>query len=84
MAEQDCMSRLGGWEGYRVRKWRHEPRGERRWLVIELEPLRQAQHCCVGCAQVVAAVHDRTMRCVRDLPVFGDPVELHVPRLRLA
>ncbi|MBO1853096.1 ISL3 family transposase [Pseudomonas aeruginosa] len=78
------MSRLGGWEGYRVRKWRHEPRGKQRWLVIELEPARGAQRYCVGCGQAVVAIHDQTMRRIRELPVFDDPVELHVPRLRLA
>ena len=30
------------------------------------------------------AIHDRTVRRIRDLPVFDDPVELQVPRLRLA
>ena len=78
------MSRLGGWEGYRVRKWRHESRGSERWLVIELEPTPGAQRRCMGCDQAVDAIHDRTMRRIRDLPVFGEPVELHVPRLRLA
>ena len=31
-----------------------------------------------------AAIHDRTLRRIRDLPVFGEAVELHVRRLRLA
>lgn len=84
MAEKDCMSRLGGWEGYLVRKWRHESRGPERWLVIELEPTPDVQRHCMGCGQAVSAIHDRTMRRIRDLPVFKDPVELHVPRLRLA
>lgn len=78
------MSRLGGWEGYRVRKWRHEVRGSQRWLMIELEPEPGAPRHCSGCGQAVAALHDRTMRRIRELPVFGDEVELHVPRLRLA
>lgn len=84
MAEQDCMSRLGGWTGYRVGKWRHELRREQRWLVIELEPTPGAQRQCAGCGQAVASIHDWTMRRIRELPVFGAPVELHVPRLRLA
>src|SRR5690606_27606699 len=32
----------------------------------------------------VAAIHDRTIRRIRDLPVFEDRVELQVERLRLA
>lgn len=32
----------------------------------------------------MASVHDRTTRRIRDLPVFEDPVELQVERLRLA
>ena len=84
MAEQDCMSRLGGWTGYRVGKWRYELRRQQRWLVIELEPTPGAQRQCTGCGQAVVAIHDWTMRRIRELPVFGAPVELHVPRLRLA
>lgn len=78
------MSRLGSWEGYRVRKWRHESRGQQRWLVIELEPAPGAQRHCMGCGQAVTAIHDRMMRRIRELPIFDDQVELHVPRLRLA
>ncbi|QNH25978.1 transposase family protein [Xanthomonas theicola] len=29
------------------------------------------------------AIRDRTIRHIRDLPVFEDPAALHVPRLRL-
>ena len=83
MAEVDCMSRLGGWEGYRVRKWWRQSRGQQRWLMVELEPVPGTRRC-TGCGQAVSAIHDRTMRRIRELPVFGDPVELHVPRLRLA
>ena len=38
MADGDCIAQLGGWVGYRVEDWRHEWRGERRWLVLELTP----------------------------------------------
>jgi transposase len=78
------MSQLGGWVGYRVSGWRHEQRGTRRWLVIELAPETGRTRLCSGCGEDVAAIHDRTCRRIRDLPVFEDPVELHVPRLRLA
>ena len=78
------MARLGGWTGYGVSSWRHEQRGEQRWLVITLEPLDGARRQCSGCGQAVSSAHDRTLRRIRDLPLFDDRVELHVPRLRLA
>ncbi|NZA27569.1 ISL3 family transposase [Luteimonas sp. SJ-92] len=84
MADGDCIAQLGGWVGYGVSGWRHERRGDRRWLVVELEPRTEAARHCSGCGQAVAALHDRSERRIRDLPVFEDPVELVVPRLRLA
>lgn len=84
MADGDCISQLGGWAGYRVSGWRHEQRGTHRWLVIELDPETGRTRFCSGCGERVAAIHDRTCRRIRDLPVFEDPVELRVPRLRLA
>lgn len=53
-------------------------------MVIELDPERRRARLCSGCGEGVAAIHDRTLRRIRDLPVFEDPVELRVPRLRLA
>ena len=84
MADGDCIAQLGGWVGYRVEDWRHEWRGERRWLVLELTSEPDQVRCCSGCGEAVTAIHDRTTRRIRDLPVFEDPVELEVERLRLA
>lgn len=78
------MAQLGGWAGYRVADWRHERRGERRWLVLALIPAPGHVHRCSGCGSAVEAIHDRTVRRIRDLPVLEDPVELEVERLRLA
>ena len=78
------MSQLGGWEGYEVSGWRHEERAGRRWLLIELEPRADGERICSGCGEAVAAIHDRSVRRIRDLPVFEDPVDLSVVRLRLA
>ena len=78
------MSQLGGWAGYGVQAWRRELRGAQRWLVIDLVPAPDAMRCCDGCGQAVSAIHDQTVRRIRDLPVFQDRVELRVPRLRLA
>ena len=83
MADGDCMSRLGGWDGYVVRSWRHEQRGEQRWVVIDLEPEALGERVCSGCQGATSSIHDRSVRRVRDLPAFGDPVELQVPRLRV-
>lgn len=84
MADGDCIAQLGGWAGYRVEDWRHEQRGGRRWLVLELTPAPQQTRRCSGCGKAVETIHDRTIRRIRDLPVFEDPVELEVERLRLA
>lgn len=84
MAEGDCMAQLGGWVGYGVSSWRHEQRGKDRWLVLDLVPRDDAVRNCSGCGEPVRAVHDRSTRRIRDLPVFDDAVELRVPRLRLA
>lgn len=78
------MAQLGGWVGYEVSRWRHEQRGQQRWLVVELIPLDGVVRCCSGCGAPVATIHDRSVRRIRDLPVFNDAVELWVPRLRLA
>ncbi|HET7414661.1 MAG TPA: ISL3 family transposase [Arthrobacter sp.] len=84
MADGDCMAQLGGWVGYGVSGWCHEQRGGRRWLIVELQPQEEAVRVCSGCGDRAAAIHDRSLRRIRDLPLFEDPVELRIPRLRLA
>ena len=84
MAEGDCMAQLGGWVGYGVSNWRHEQRAGRRWLILELVPQADVVRRCSGCGEPASAIHDRSVRRIRDLPVFEDAVELRVPRLRLA
>lgn len=84
MAAAQCIERLGGWEGYRLVDSRDEERGGKRWCVLELAPRRRWRRRCSGCDWVGTAVHDQEVRHVRDLPVFDTPVELVVPRLRLA
>ena len=69
--------------GYGVEDWRYEWREGRRWLVLELAPAPGHERRYSGCGQAVAAIHDRTTRRIRDLPVFEDPVELEVEPLRL-
>ena len=84
MAKVDCIAQLGGWVGYRVDDWRQEQRGGRSWAVLELTPEEGVKRRCSGCDQPVTAIHDVTLRRIRDLPLFEHAVELVVPRLRLA
>jgi transposase len=84
VAELDCMSQLGGWVGYRIESWAETQRAGRTLLVFELRPDQGAKRICSGCGQLVGAVHDRTLRRIRDLPIFDYAVELVVPRFRLA
>jgi transposase len=61
-----------------------EQRAEGRWSVIRLRPIADRARRCSGCGTLSKAIHDSVERRVRDLPIFGVPVELIVPRLRLA
>ena len=84
MALHESMSRLGGWEGYEVVEDWDEVRGQQRWCVIRLRPIRGRQRCCSGCGQSTRLIHDVQQRRVRDLPVFEYSIELIVPRVRVA
>lgn len=84
MADMECIARLGCWAGYEyVESW-EEQRGPQRWCVIRLRPMAAWQRICSGCGALSNAVHDAVERRVRDLPIFELPVELVLPRLRLA
>lgn len=84
MAPEQCISRLGSWEGYRlVEDWK-EQRGAQSWCVLKLEPIRGWPRCCSGCGDRTEAIHDCQLRRVRDLPVFEHRIELWVPRVRVA
>ncbi|MBY4598473.1 transposase [bacterium BD-1] len=52
--------------------------------MLELIPQEGAVRHFSGCEQPVAAIHDCTLRRVRDFRLFEHAVELVVPRLRLA
>lgn len=84
MAPRECIARLGGWEGYVVAGSHEEERGGQRWSVIRLRAKVRARRHCSGCGRCVHAIHDSEERRIRDLPIFEAPVELIVPRLRLA
>lgn len=84
MAAKDIIAQLGSWEGYEVEDGWEEQRGPERWCVIRLRPVVGASRCCSGCGVACAQIHDCEERRVRDLPIFEVPVELIVPRLRVA
>ena len=84
MAPSECIARLGGWVGYGVEDDRLEDRAGIRWCVIRLQLEPGRQRCCDGCGVWISAVHDVVERRVRDLPIFEHPVELIVPRVRVA
>ena len=84
MALLQSISRLGGWEGYRLISLEEVERGGQRWCVIWLTPIERGRRHCSGCGRRVRAVHDVVDRRVRDLPLFDSRVELVVPRRRLA
>jgi transposase len=84
VAANDIIARLGGWAGYEVDLSWEEQRGSERWCVIRLRAAPTARRSCSGCGEVCSLIHDCEARRVRDLPIFEVPVELIVPRLRLA
>jgi transposase len=84
VAPEQCISRLGSWEGYElVEDWK-EQRGMQSWCVLRLEPIRGLPRCCSGCGTWTEAIHDCQRRRVRELPVFEHRIELVVPRVRVA
>ena len=84
MATADLIAQLGCWEGYEVESCWEEQRGEQRWCVVRLRPAPGHERECSGCGGRYVAIHDCEERRVRDLPIFEFPVELIVPRIRVA
>ena len=83
-SQEQCIARLGCWEGHEVEASWEEQRGQRRWCVIELRALAGVERVCGCCGAPAKSIHDSVVRRVRDLPVFEVAVELIVPRLRVA
>ena len=84
MAPEECISALGGWEGYELCGWRQERRGESSWCVLRLRRDRSGPAYCSDCWREAPALHDTEWRTVRDLPMFEHAVELELPRVRVA
>lgn len=84
------LEQLGGWEGFEVGDVTVEaapqpdavgqpaPR-----LVIELRPKARAKRRCSRCGALVIAIHDVSVRRVRDLPMGEYDTWLLVPRARV-
>lgn len=68
---------LGNWEGYSVHSIRI-PKNQKRKIRIDLQPKHGWWGGCSRCGCTGCEYHDRTTRIVRDLPVFGQAVELRV------
>lgn len=73
----ELIDRIGAWEGYCVRGIR-VPQNQNRKIRIELHPKPGWWGGCSRCGCTGCDYHDRTTRMVRDLPVFGQAVELRV------
>ncbi len=84
MATADIIAQLGSWDGYEVESCWEEQRGGQRWCVVRLRPVPGRERECSGCGARCVAIHDSEERRVRDLPIFEFPVELIVPRIRVA
>ena len=82
MSHQD-IELLGGWEGFRVRNVERTGGGGEKRAVIELEVHPGRRGICEGCGGKVSAVHERTMRRVRDLPILDAQTTLVMERRRV-
>lgn len=68
---------LGNWEGYSVHSI-HIPQNRQRKIRVDLRPKHGWWGGCSRCGCTGCEYHDRTTRIVRELPAFGQPVELSV------
>ena len=85
MTTQELIKELGGWEGYRVDFTQlrvGDKASGQDVVVIGLVSAGGAGRCS-ACGSMCARVHEREMRWVRELPVFGQACWLHVQRRRL-
>ena len=87
MSSNECIGRLGSWEGYRVGtadRFDAGVKGSRPEIWIELHPDPAREKRCSGCGELVSGVHEYEDRWIRDLPAWGADTRLLVQRCRLA
>lgn len=81
MLDRKTIEMLGGWEGYRLERIEWPAQGSRT-ASLYLKPTAKVMHC-QHCGARCRRVHETTMRRVRELPILGFRVVLHVPRRRV-
>jgi transposase len=84
VALDQCISRLGGWEGYDVESCTTEVHRGVSWCIVHLSVRPDRQRWCSGCLRPCQAIHDTEQRRVRDLPVFEHRTVVVLPRVRVA
>jgi transposase len=70
-------------EGYRVLSVEEAEGKQGREYIFTLEPEPGRELLCSHCGTSCSAVHDRVERRVTDLPVFGHPARILLPRRRV-
>ena len=86
MPDTELIGRLGVWEGYSVVKAKRYEAGDdgsRPRVWVELAPIPGRRMTCDGCGRRVAAVHDVSVRVIRDLPLFDAETYIRMPRRRV-
>ena len=84
MAQDQCISRLGGWEGYDVESCAVEVHRGVSWCVVHLSVQPDRPRWCSSCLRPCRAIHDLERRRIRDLPVFEHRTVVVFPRVRVA
>ena len=82
MPIEDDIAWLGGWEGYHVSGVERVD-GVQPEILISLEAVAETRPVCEGCGGFAPALHEVTVRRVRDLPILDAQTWLEVPRRRV-
>ncbi|HEX7977052.1 MAG TPA: ISL3 family transposase [Gemmatimonadaceae bacterium] len=87
MAYEEITALLGGWPGFDIARVTREPGGGRNsapQITIELAAVPEAPRTCSRCGQATTAVHDVSVRRVRELPILEAETWLLVPLARVS
>ena len=86
MAYEEITALLGGWPGFAVTAVTRQPGGTSTGapqITIELAALPNARRYCSRCGRSATAVHDVSVRRVRELPILDAETWLLVPQARV-